>query len=394
MEILYGILLVFAWMAIVVVMRLLTTFLHELGHALPALLFTAAPVEMYVGSYGEAKGTYPLSVGRLRLFFRPRFSAWSLGMCRFEPVDLSGRQQALILLGGPLASVLVAALGLYLIAFRFGASELPFIIGAAFMVSALWDLFVNLVPATVGTSSLHGAAPGLQSDGAQLLALWRSSRLPAIYHEYAQKFKNEDYRPIIEKVEKGLEKGAVEPALLGLAIEAYEATGEYGGALSIYEYLHRRQPLRALDYFRLGDLYQKLSNFQEAINCYGEYLHEYFSDAQALHARGFCHQQLGEHGAAVQEISTALRYNQSLPAAWRDRAYSLIRLNQFEDAASDLEVAKKLQPEHSRQYLYESFLMEATGKYAEAHTALLKAQELGDDFHGIEFKLSELERYL
>ncbi|PHI19521.1 hypothetical protein CEQ90_12545 [Lewinellaceae bacterium SD302] len=401
MEILYGVLIVFAWFGIFLVMRLLTTFLHEMGHALPVLAFSDKPVEVFIGSYGEREGGFKparlgarsdgvATFGRLTLFFNTKLLSWQAGMCRFESLGLSRRQMAIILFGGPVASVLVAGIGFWAIVnFRFG--DVFFVIVSAFLLSSLWDLFINLLPASFGNNRMHGVG-NLQTDGEQLLALWREGRRPAVYHELKTALENKDYGVVTERVEADVAARRLDPSVIPLAIAAYEARSEYGGALSIYEYLHKQQPLRPVDYFALGELYQKLNNYQEAINCYGEYLHEFYSDARALHARGWCYQQLTEHGAAIQEITTALRYNDQFAAAWRDRAYSLLRLNQFEDAISDLNVSRQLEPEHPRQYLYDSLYLEATGKYAEAYSALLKAKELGDEFHGIEFRLSELER--
>lgn len=392
MEILYGVLIVFAWFAIFLFMRLFTTFIHEMGHALPFLFYSDKPVDVFIGSYGVKSGAYSFSIGRITYFFKTSLLSWRAGMCQFNTVGLSRGQLAIILLGGPIASVSVAASVFWLIVhFQFG--EVVFVIVAAFLLSTVWDLFVNLTPSGAGSNPLHGMEKA-QSDGEQLLALWRESRQPPVYHEMRALLAAEDYKAVIDRVEADVDAQKLAPSVIPLAIAAYEAVGEYGGALSIYEYHHKRQPLRPADYFALGELYRKLNNYREAINCYGAYLHDFYSDAAALHARGWCYQQLSEHGAAIQELTTSLRYNDQVAETWRDRAYSLLRLNQFEDAASDLEIAKRIEPNHPHQYRYDAMYLEATGKYAEAHTALLQAKELGDDFHGIDFLLSELERKL
>lgn len=392
MEIFFGVFLVVAWIAIVLFMRLVTTFLHEMGHAIPGLLFTDKPVKVFVGSYGNEQDSWSIKLGRLQLFFRPRVYAWTLGQCHIQRDGMSFYQQVIMLLGGPFASVLFGGLALWaIIRYQFG--EVLFVVFAAFLLSAIWDLFVNLVPRTIGANGLHGGQV-FATDGAQLLSLIYERRLPADYHTYAEQIKAGNYQAILDRVERDIEANTVVPSLLPLAINAYEATKEYGGALSIYEYLHKQRPLRPDDYFTLGELYRKLNNYQEAINCYGEYLHENYTDFKALHARGLCYQQMAEHGAAIQEFTVALRYNNNFPVAWRDRAFSLLRLNEFQDAKSDLDIAAKLEPEHPRLFLYQSFYLEAVGEYGSAHSALLKAKSLGDDFHGIEFRLSELERKL
>jgi tetratricopeptide (TPR) repeat protein len=76
-----------------------------------------------------------------------------------------------------------------------------------------------------------------------------------------------------------------------------------------------------------------------------------------------------------------------------DRVLSWLRLREKERAAKDLEVLAEIAPNNSKYYLHLGFYQEAIGEYAAAHASITKAKELGDNFHGIEFKLNELEGY-
>ena len=73
------ILLIFA--ATFLLARLLTVLLHELGHAIPAILLTQQQVTVYIGSYGDPKNTLKLNLGMMEIFFRYNFFAWRIGMC-------------------------------------------------------------------------------------------------------------------------------------------------------------------------------------------------------------------------------------------------------------------------------------------------------------------------
>ncbi|MDQ8185368.1 M50 family metallopeptidase [Pelagicoccus sp. SDUM812002] len=80
-------------------------FLHELGHALLALLVTRQRVEVEVGSSGK-RGS--VNLGRLTLGFRS--SGHRYGATRYDREEETRGRQAWVALGGPLAS-LVAVLG-------------------------------------------------------------------------------------------------------------------------------------------------------------------------------------------------------------------------------------------------------------------------------------------
>ena len=66
MDYIYGILLGIIWISGIIFMRSITTFFHEMGHAIPALLFTQKEkVNVFVGTYGDISNSLQLNFGRL-----------------------------------------------------------------------------------------------------------------------------------------------------------------------------------------------------------------------------------------------------------------------------------------------------------------------------------------
>ncbi|MEL7021827.1 MAG: M50 family metallopeptidase, partial [Bacteroidota bacterium] len=124
MDIFFGIFIAFAYIVAVVVTRQITTLLHEMGHAIPAVLFnkTPQPVQVFIGSYGDISNTIRLNFNRLQLFIKPRILDWKLGMCKSPPTG-SIPKDIIITLGGPLASTLIAGVFLYVIIYT-GGSDL------------------------------------------------------------------------------------------------------------------------------------------------------------------------------------------------------------------------------------------------------------------------------
>jgi hypothetical protein len=87
-------------------LRPIATFIHELGHALPALAFTKAEVEVRIGE-SFAK---PLSVlGRFG--FACSFRSSFTGFTGYERESLKKAPLSAVILGGPLASGLACGFG-------------------------------------------------------------------------------------------------------------------------------------------------------------------------------------------------------------------------------------------------------------------------------------------
>ena len=72
MGILTGILFALVAILVIILIKQSTTFFHEMGHAIPALIFTKKSVTVYIGSYGDISKTTQFKLGRLTIYFKWR----------------------------------------------------------------------------------------------------------------------------------------------------------------------------------------------------------------------------------------------------------------------------------------------------------------------------------
>lgn len=81
--------------------------LHELGHAVPALIMTRGDVIIYIGSYGSSSRSFRISMGRrLTLICKYNPLLWYRGCCFAPDYELSINQKIVFVAGGPLASLI------------------------------------------------------------------------------------------------------------------------------------------------------------------------------------------------------------------------------------------------------------------------------------------------
>ena len=138
----------------IVYLRIVTTFFHELGHAIPALFFTKGDVNISVGSYGFGKSNLKLKIGRLKI--RLNFNIWQLniGMCAHEGIR-NDVKTLLIILGGPLVSLLSGFILLYFILGTSLNEGVKFVFAILF-VSAIIDFVVNIIPRRASIEAYNG----------------------------------------------------------------------------------------------------------------------------------------------------------------------------------------------------------------------------------------------
>jgi hypothetical protein len=129
------------------IVRVLTTTVHEMGHAMFGLLFLKGDLDVYIGSYGQPDKGKHFKIGRIRFHFV--YAPFSLAECVFVSPrqGTTYRKDFLITLGGPLAS-LVTAMGYAYMAI---ASSLPEVYKMVFYVlmgSSVLDFWYNIKPST------------------------------------------------------------------------------------------------------------------------------------------------------------------------------------------------------------------------------------------------------
>jgi len=147
--------------------RSITTLFHELGHAIPALLFTDKDVVIYIGAYEAVENGWNFSIGRLKgnIMFNPLM--WNGGLTQHSNTH-SFWKTLLIILGGPIASMIIAIPLIFLFKWYPSVEIVQFLAGL-YITSAMIDLISNLIPSGKPTELKEGRV--VFNDGYALLSL-------------------------------------------------------------------------------------------------------------------------------------------------------------------------------------------------------------------------------
>lgn len=140
------------------------TFIHEWGHALFSLLMTRGRVYILLGE--NTYNGYAIQLGRLTVHFN-KFSIVT-GFCQSEEWPVSKYKQVLIIMGGPVISLLMTLTFGFL---TYSAIDLVLksIYGGALLFSGIQTL-MTLVP----MKYVHAGYKGLSSDGLRAWEILKS----------------------------------------------------------------------------------------------------------------------------------------------------------------------------------------------------------------------------
>lgn len=338
MNILVGILTALFGLLLIVLLRLVTTFFHELGHAIPALIFTEKQVEVFVGSYGDKSKTLNIKLGRLLMHLKINLFNWNIGLCRHEKAPDSTWKRVLIIIGGPIASLLIAVpLILNLEALK--SNSTIFFLAIIFIAAATIDLIVNLIPMSQAMNMDGGGAS--YSDGYQLLALFQRKMLPKEVLELSDKLEAKSYQEVLDKSNNLLSQDDSKRYYYDFKIAALTKLEKYHEAIETYQLLEEKDLLHKRDYLDIGKLYNEIGDYGEALHFFQHSYKYYYTNPELINAMATSHIKLGDNRKAIKILTSSLLVAPTYLDTYKNRAIAYEKIWEHDLAAQDLAFIEK-----------------------------------------------------
>lgn len=389
MEIVYGVLIAALGLLMVMIIRLVTTFFHEMGHAIPALLFTDKPVEVYIGSYGDISKTLQLHFGRLKMFLKVNIFEWQIGLCRREGKVESIWKKALIIIGGPIASLIISIPLIYKLK-EFQSQELIFFFMIVFIGAAIVDLCVNLYPFS-SPMKMHDGGIAF-SDGYQLRSLMIESIMPEAYFDFQKLFQDKKYDELIEKTESHIELNPKDRFAYDFLIESLVQKKEHNKILEVYSFRKDYLPISDGDFFIIGKTYKQLDKYEEALSYFDKFYYKNYNNPELINEIAETHIAIGNFEKAIESINAIIDESSSKFSLLLNRATALIKIGSFEEAKADLDLAREINQDDGRLFFQYGILFDKLNQKASAIEYLEKAKALGYTIAGLDFIIEEIRR--
>jgi len=218
METTGGIILILCFVAFTLFSFIIVnTVIHEAGHAIAMVLLTGGRVSVYLGTHGNRDKSRKLSIGKFDVWVVKNIFRWRGGLCSPHTGAASVRHEVIIILAGPLASLLMSLviLCIFLI-WRPEGFIAPFLF--VFCIAAAYSFLSNIVPNNTALFTRRGNIT--YNDGAQLKALLNHKKLPSGYNAAVENFNNGHYEEAASILEEIIGRGTKKPEIYRLAIEA------------------------------------------------------------------------------------------------------------------------------------------------------------------------------
>lgn len=334
---------------LIVVINPVTTFFHELGHAIPMLLFNRqGKVDMFIGSFNDVEKSVQFKMGRLHLYIRltPLLLMKPAGLCRGSQAESSYRQQLVILFGGAVFSLLLAVVSLSLILVYNDHRALS-LIGFTVLAFAVIDLLMNLVPRSMKDKN---GRQRFYNDGYMILFTIRTRHFHPHLHAAHRHYSEENYRDAASELNYIVQQGFSNEIVLRALCSALLLDKQHEEAARCLDHLRKISSFDATDHFHAGCLASRNNDGEQAVKHYRQALAVDPENAAVLNNLGYELAENGDYAEASVYLEKAIDLAPQLALAYDNRGYTHLMQNELEEGRRMIAHSLELDPSNAYAY--------------------------------------------
>lgn len=333
---------------LIVIMNPVTTFFHELGHAIPMLLFNkTGKVEVFIGSHGDYEKSFRFRMGRLYCYIRltPLLIMKPAGICRGQQAENTYLQQLVILYGGTAFSMLLATLSTILI-ITYDHVQAVRLAGFTMLAFSLTDLVMNLFPRAIKDKK----GRMFYNDGYMILFTMRTRRFHDNIATAFRCYSHENYRDAAYELNYIIRHGFCNEILLRALCSALLLDKKHDEAAVCLERLGKISSFDATDHFHAGYLASHNNDAEKAMQHYRLALEADPDNAVVLNNLGYELAEKGEYTEASVFLQKAIDLAPKLAYAYDNRGYTYLMQEELEEGRRMISLSLELDPTNAYAY--------------------------------------------
>ena len=369
--------------------RMLDTLFHEMGHAVAGYLITRQPVVVYIGSHGDKKNCLKIPLGKSVILLSKKVSRWNVGLTVLSTDIETARMKFFYVIAGPFSSLILAGLLFSAISVRSWQGPLT----PVFAMCCAWCVFsfiFNIIPKRIAVAIRSRRM--IYNDGYQLAAIIEKLRFPPEFFVLETHFANGQYTEALAITNQLIRGGTKFPDVYRYAISIQKQLNDFEAAFAlINEQQIRIGKFNSHDRVEYGYLLSYLGKYEDAVQFYEELkpIDRYYEIN--LNNLGYILTLMGRYDDAIEKINMAINADNSMSYSYSNRAYTRFRMGFDDDSKKDNEYALLLDPYNSYIYRNEGLYEMKKGNYQAALLHFNKALELDSKTHLVDKYIEELK---
>jgi len=372
---------IFTSLVLIIIIRGLIIVLHELGHAIPAIILTKKKVSIYIGSYGDSNKSLNFRIGLLHVWLNYKMLSWKNGLCIPAAKDISINSQIIYVLTGPLTPTLAASIFLYF-TLSLDLSNLCLHFAVLFFFLSIFDLFRNLTPRQVPIKLVSGEYT--YNDGYTLVTLFKRRKFKKEFEEAIDLYNEKEYQKSSILLDFLIESNLKDDGIYRLAVSANLLSKNFERAKILFDASEKAFTLTSDDYSNGGLIYSRLDLNEESLELYDKSIALNCENIYSLNNKGFTLTVLQQYEEAIPLFDKVIEINDLFAHSYNNRGLSKIKTGKIADGLSDIQKAIELDENNSYAYRNLGIYHFDIGEIKEARELFLKSKELDGDTYKID----------
>ena len=364
--------------------------IHELGHAIPSLIFTDTQVTVFIGSFGNKGKSFKVKIARLEMWFRYNPLLWRKGVCQFSPANVPLTKQMIIIGSGPFISLILAVAAITF--FKFSNNPQARAISLPFIYYALMFFACTIIPIDKKLAITNGYI--LYNDGYKLMMMFRLKRYSGEQQRAINYYNEKKYIKAGEIFEFLLKKKVMYKAFFTNAVNSYLFGRDYHKVLDIDKNFSAKFILNSNEFCSIG--VAKLINkmYPQAKADFEKSLALNPNNLDTLNNIAYNYILTKEYEKGIPYLDKAIAIDAKFSHGYTDRGLAKVKLGKTVDGFNDLTKAIELDTSNAHAYRNVGIYYHDIGNYAKALSFYNKALELDAHTHLINELIKETENCL
>lgn len=361
--------------------RPLTVVLHELGHAIPFILFTRTRTTIYVGSYGDPNGSLHFRIGLLEVWFKYNPLLWRMGLCVSATEQIAVNKRIVATLMGPVTSFLFAT-AVIIPAFVFEVQDWAKFLLCMLFASAMLDLEQNLRYSETVIQLYDGTTT--HTDGYTLRQLLTHKRQSRVSQRIEQLYSKNQFTAVVKAVLALKNPSDHFAHLYSIAAYCALCLKDYDQTLALLDTLSRLGSLRAEEYAYRGVAWFEKGEFLEAEHAFQQCINRDPLQVQALFHLGNTCMVLDKYSEAIPIFDRFLAAKPQDALAYCSRGLAKSKIGMKAEGFNDIYDALRIDPNNAYAYRNLGIYHLDQGEADQALQHFLKAREINPATQGLD----------
>ncbi len=367
------------------VMRPLTVFFHEMGHAVTVWLMTRKKVHVFIGSYGNKDNSFLINFKDFSFYIFKNPLKWGRGMCESEEKRFSVNRHILYVFGGPAASLLLALFSYFMIS----NTQFLTLFFIVLMVSSAIDFLINIFPSQKTVYISDGRS--IFNDGKAIINLIRQRKLPKEYREGIYKFNEKKY-PEAASIFDRLLQESKNLDIYRMAIASHLNAKNFEKAKkAAIVFKENNSSMTADDWTNFALTFTETGALEEALEYYDKALKINPNHKFALNNKGYTLILLEKYEDSIPLLTKAISVDKKFFYSYNNRGLAKINLDLYEEGRKDIEDSLQLDSQNADAYKNLGIYHMRKMEYQEALDLFLKAKKIDESLPTVDQLITDIK---